>query len=178
MALPIGKTTGNFYFLEKMSPNHIEGFKANSKGIAGEREKYLQRVKETNLWLKRLLTYITSKDPNALIVIAADHGGYVGYDYTMQAYKKTNDKKLAQSIFGAALAIKWNREDFKEYEGGLVSSVNLFTSVFAYLAEDKRPLQHLQENGSYITLTEPAGLYRYINNNGEVVLEKADDIQD
>ena len=117
-----------------MSPNHIEGFKANSEGIEKEREKYLDRLKETNVWLTETIAHITKKDPGALIIIGADHGGYVGYEYTIQAYKKTDNPILARSIFGAALAIKWNRPDYKEYDGKLISSVNLFRTVFSYLS--------------------------------------------
>jgi hypothetical protein len=176
--LQIGNTKGNFYFLEKMSPNHIEGFKANSEGIKKEREKYLERLKETNVWLKEIITHINKQDPGALIIIGADHGGYVGYEYTIQAFKKTDNPVFARSIFGAALAIKWNRPDFKQYDGKLISSVNLFRTVFSYLSKDKKYLDHLQENSSYIRLTEPKGLYRYINDKGQAVFKKADELQD
>lgn len=178
MSLTINKDSGNFYFIEKMSPNHIQGFKSNSTGIAGERSKYLSRLEETNEWLKKIIRYIEAKDPDALIIIAADHGGYVGFDYTLQAYEKTTNPELVKSIFGAHLAIKWNNPAYKEYDVNLKSSVNLFRTVFSYLAQDKKYLENLQENSSYVRLNSPNGLYRYINDKGSAIFEEVDEIQD
>jgi hypothetical protein len=169
---------GNFYFIEAFMPGHINNSKASSEGVGGERERYLGNLKEANVFLKKVISVINEKDPGALVIIGADHGGFVGFEYTLQAQKKTADKALATSMFGAHLSIKWNRPDFMDYDTDLRSSVNLFRTVFSYLSKDKKYLSHLQENSSYIMLHEPAGLYRYIDDKGNIVFKKANGLQD
>ncbi len=102
-----------------------------------------------NVWLKNAITIIEKNDPNAIIIIGADHGGFVGFDYALEAQKKVTNPLLIQSIFGAKLAIKWNNSQHSEYDSKLKTSVNLFRIVFSFLSEDKTLLQHLQPDASY-----------------------------
>ena len=162
----------HFYFLEKMVPSHITGLKQYSAGSTQEREMYLERLKESNDWIRKTISRIGRHDPNALIIIAADHGGFVGFDYTLQSEYASTNPQLTKSVFGAMLAIKWNNPDFAGYDDGLKTSVNLFRTVFSVLAQDKKYLQHLQENGSYIKMLEPKGLHCVIDTNGKVTLHK------
>ncbi|KGO92569.1 hypothetical protein [Flavobacterium subsaxonicum] len=164
--------SGNFYFIEKMAPGHIHGLKVYSEGVQGEKDFYFDKLKSANIWLTKTIKLIESKDPNALIIIGADHGGFVGLEYTGQSTKKINNPTLVRAVFGAGLAIKWNNPAFTEYDGGLKSSVNLFRTVFAFLAKDKKYLDNLQENGSYINMSDPQGLHRLIDNDGNVVLQR------
>ena len=121
-----------------------------------------------------MVGHIIKNDPQAMIIIGADHGGFAGYGYMSEAFEtRTENPLLAKSIFGAQLAIKWNMSP-EGYDAALGSSVNLFRAVFARLAENKKYLKSTQDNGSYITLESPKGLYRYINNNGKPVFEKHD----
>ena len=119
-------------------------------------------------------------DPEAIIVIGADHGGFAGFKYTLQSLEKTENPDLVWSVFGAALAIKWNdnNNESNQYDKDLKSAVNLFRVLFSYLAEDKKYLDHVQDNSSYIHLSKPKGLYRYIDNRGNVVFEEAANVQD
>ena len=90
-----------------------------------------------------------NNDPNAIIIIGADHGGYVGFEFTFKPKIKSLIQQLLNSIFGAKLAIKWNDPNHTEYDAKLKTSVNLFRTVFSYLSEDKLLLNHLQPNTSY-----------------------------
>lgn len=174
--------TGNFFFIEKFTPGHIAVYKtagSNMKEeVEKEKDKYLSAVKEANIWLKDVLAYIQQNDPNAIVVIGADHGGFAGFAYSLQTDTKTTNKTLVNSMFGSLLAIKWNDSRHVEYDTDLKSSVNLYRILFSYLSQDKKYLDNLQDNSSYIHLKEPKGLYRYINDKGEVVFEKADHVQD
>lgn len=178
----IEEKSGNFIFIEKFTPGHIVNqtnkFVDAKKMVISEKERYLESVKKANAWLREVISYIESKDPEALIIIGADHGGFVGFPSTSEAEKKTGDKLLINSVFGTLLAVKWNNIQHTEYDHKLKSSVNIFRTVFSYLSQDKKYLDNLQDNSSYIYLKEPKGLYRYINNKGEVVFEKADHVQD
>jgi len=163
---------GNFYFLEKFSPGHIHGLKVHSVGAAKEKDIYLKELKVANEWLTKTITYIEEKDPGALIIIAADHGGFVGFDYATQSREYTKNKLLVNSVFGVAMAIKWNTPKHKEFDAQLATSVNLFRTVFSFLADDQKYLKYLQEDASYIRTEKPEGLYKYIDEKGNVVFDK------
>lgn len=164
--------SGNFYFIEKFKPGHIHGRREHSLGVEQEKQEYLQKLREANIWLKEVIAAIETSDPDGIIIIGADHGGFAGYKYTGESTIKTDDPELVRSIFGAMLAIKWNSNRAKEYDGELDTCVNLFRTLFAYLAHDKSYLEHSQEDGSYMRMTEPAGIYKYIDDEGNIVFEK------
>lgn len=163
--------SGNFYFVEKFTPGHITVYSRGTT-IEEEKEMYIKEIQKANAWLKNIVSYIDKADPDAIIIIGADHGGFTGFEHTLEAYKKTTDKNLIYSIFGAHLAIKWNSEKSGEYDKQLKTGINLFRIVFSFLAKEKKYLNSLQENSSYMILKEPKGIYRYINENGNVVFEK------
>ncbi len=138
-----------FFFIEKFDPGHIAVYESYSKGRKQERVEYLNKLKIANEWLREMVTYISEKDSTAIIIIGADHGGFVGFDYSKQAISKITDQKLLHSMFGAALAIKWNDDDHAKYDQKLKSSVNLFRTIFAFLGRDSQLLEHYQDDASY-----------------------------
>jgi len=163
----------NFYFIEKFLPSHIHNNKPESLGAEVEKSEYFKRLNEMNLWLKELISFIMAKDKNAMIIIGADHGGFVGYDYMGQSFeKRTSDRELVKSIFGAQLAIRWTTEKSREYDTRLKTGINLFRTVFSFLSEDKKYLDNMQENSSFMRLENNKGVYKYIGENGNVVFEK------
>jgi hypothetical protein len=162
---------GNFYFLEKMTPGHIAN-NPPSLGVDGERASYLQRIAIANTWLKSTVNFISQKDPDALIIIGADHGGYAGFEYMAKTEEVLKDTTLNKSMYGALLAIKWNNAEYAQYDSGLKTSVNLFRTVFSFLSENKGYLKNYQQDNSYMRTQRPAGLYKYINDNGQPVIEK------
>lgn len=169
---------GNFYFIESFDPGHIHNYEQHSQGVEGERARYLRKLKRANVFLTKLVTHINKNDPDAIVIIGADHGGYVGFAYSGQAEYPVNDSALINSMFGAHLSIKWNSPRFTEYDANLKSSVNLFRTVFSYLAHDKKYLNFSQDNSSYVRLKQPRELYKYIDDKGNIKFEKADDVQD
>ena len=143
------KGTNNFFFIEKFKPGHIGVYKNGNLGVERERIEYIKRLKLANDWLKQIVTFIEKNDSNSIVIIGADHGGFVGFAYTLQAQNKITDRNFLNSIFGAKLAIKWNDSHHTEYDAKLKTAVNLFRTVFSYLSEDKLLLKHLQSNTSY-----------------------------
>lgn len=143
------KKTSNFFFIEKFNPGHISNAKNPKSNVEKERIEYISGLQIANGWLKKTITIIEENDPNAIVIIGADHGGYVGFEYTSQAQNKITDGRLLNSIFGAKLAIKWNDSQHSAYDARLKTSVNLFRIVFSYLSEDKLLLNNLQPNTSY-----------------------------
>ena len=80
--------TNNFYFIEKTIPSHIAYIAPNSAGIEGEREQYLARLKTAEAWITALVDIIETYDENPMIIIVADHGGYVGLNYAKEIETK------------------------------------------------------------------------------------------
>ena len=164
----------NFYFLEKLLPSHIATFKSDQTTKDNERSKYLNRLQDANTWLQDIVQQIERVDPNALIIIAADHGGFVGWEYTMQTKNKTDDADKIKSIFSTLLAVKWPDNNPPEFHQELKTSVNLFRIVFAYLSDNPKLLEQLQPNRSYIKLSENGlyNVYEYIDENGTTVFKE------
>lgn len=166
---------GNFFFIEIFQPGHISTTEEASKGKVVEREQWLQKLDVANTKLKKIINLITENDPGAMIMIMADHGGFVGLDYTRQVYTKTSDPEIIYTTFGAKLAIKWPNGEAPEIDSHLESCVNVFRIMFSYLGEDEKYLRHLQKDGSYLILKEGAepGVYQYIDDNGNIIFKKA-----
>jgi hypothetical protein len=169
--MSLNRDSGNFYFIENFSPGHVSTYQVQSLGEQAEIDGHMKGLAKAELWLKATVSYIIKEDPNALIIIGADHGGFAGFTYAQEALNKIADKEHIYSIFGAQLAIKWNA-DVEDYDDNLKSGVNLFRILFSYLSKKKTYLNNLQDDGSYKLLKDPKGVYRYINDNEEIVFEK------
>jgi len=89
----------NFYFFEKLLPWHITVPKKSSRGTEKEREVYLENLKKSNEWIKELISLILENDAEALIVLSADHGGFVGMNSTSETLEKMTDRDKIYSIF-------------------------------------------------------------------------------
>lgn len=146
-------TEPQFYFIEKTIPGHIMYTEGPSLGAAGEREAYFERMATTDEWLKTLIGHIDRFDPGALIVIVADHGGFVGLDFYKEAENRRLDEAEAWSAFSSLLAIRWP-EGLQGDRLDIKSNVNLFRSLFSVLAQDPDLLNSLEDDGSYIPLYE------------------------
>ncbi|MEL6812660.1 MAG: hypothetical protein AAFP76_15125, partial [Bacteroidota bacterium] len=141
----------HFYFIEKTVPGHIRNNKWNTRGKEIEREKYLERMGFSDDWLEDLIELINQYDSNPLIVINADHGGYVGLDYLSELDERKLNAMETSSIFTVLMSVKWPNNDIPE---GLTmkTNVNLFRNIFYYLSEDKTLLESYQEDTPRFTI--------------------------
>ena len=167
------KDTSNFYFIEKIAPGHINTTAWGSDGKEQERLDYLKSLDIANTWLTKIISTIEAHDKNGLIVIVADHGGFVGMDYTIQSKEKQTDRDVVYSIFTSALAIKWTGEA-PDFDDKLKTNINLFRVLFSYLSEDKTYLDNLQDDSSFAVIEKgaPFGVYQLIDENGNVVFNR------
>lgn len=172
-SLTVAKQMPKFFFIEIFNPGHIHGNKSASLGIEGERELWIESMEMANERVTQTISTILKNDPKALIVIMADHGGYVGMEYTGQIYTKTQERDILYSIFSSNLAIHWP-DGKKRGETHLKSAVNVFRVLFSYLGNDNKLLEHTEDNSSYAVIKKdaPPGVYKYIDNAGHVVFEK------
>ncbi|CAM3457349.1 sulfatase-like hydrolase/transferase [Aequorivita lipolytica] len=169
-----------FFFIQVLKPAHINTTAGSSQGAAAERRQWIERLKESNKLMRKLIDEILKKDPEALIMILADHGGFVGLNYTGEGDAKTEDKAIINSIFSTNLTIHWPNNDVPEYDTKLKTPVNVFRILFSYLSENKKYLKNLQADESYICLTEGTepGVYKYIDSSGNYVFEKMEPKKD
>ncbi len=164
----------NFFFIEIFNPGHIINREVDSKGVAGEREHYIESLKESNKKLTELTKTILKNDPEALIVIMADHGGFVGMKSMEDAYIKTADPNIVNSMFSSILSIHWPNGEAPKFDDKLKTSVNLFRILVTYLSENPLYLANLQPDESYIIINfnAPKGIYEYLDTDGNVVFKK------
>ncbi|OAD90160.1 hypothetical protein A7A78_08060 [Aequorivita soesokkakensis] len=164
----------NFFFVEIFNPGHITNKLADSKGVEGEREHYIESLREANKKLTELTKTILANDPEALIIVMADHGGFVGMTNTSVSYTKNTSPDFVNSIFSTILAIHWPNGEVPEFDNKLKTSVNLFRILTAYLSKEPSYLANLQPDKSYIIINfdAPQGVYEYLDNEGNVVFNK------
>lgn len=168
--------SNNFYFIEKTIPSHIAYTQSSSAGIEKERIEYLQRLETASNWVKGLVTLIEDYDSNALIIIVADHGGYVGLTYTKEIENKQLTALETISVFSSLLAIKWPDQQVPA-ELNIESNVNLFRNVLSYLSEDEKLLDNLEEDKSYLPRYEGGKgvFYECINEDYKVVYKELEE---
>lgn len=139
------KNKPKFFFVEKLYPHHVD-FDGSSKEKL--RSIYLKRIELANIWLRKTIDLIVKNDPTGIIIIASDHGGWVGFENVDELFA-AKDKKLINSIFSNLVAVKWNSETHTDYDRGLQSNVNIFRILFSYLSEDINLLKHLEKDSSF-----------------------------
>ncbi|WP_299128918.1 hypothetical protein [uncultured Winogradskyella sp.] len=145
-----------FFFIEKLLPHHV-GFGKTEASVIEERTNYLRRIKDVNLWLKEIINYISDRDKDGIIIILADHGGWVGLKSFNHLYS-TEDSSLIKSTFGNIAAIKWSGYLTSNYDKDLRTNVNLFRVLFAVLSDNTKYLENLEDDSSYNVKLNSFGL--------------------
>ncbi len=163
-----------FFFIELFSPGHVTSHQNESKGKEVEKEEYLKKLADANKKMEALISMIRAKDPDGLILIMGDHGGYVGFDYMLELQEKQTDRDLIYSAFSTQLSIFWPHGEAPIYDTQLKTTINTFRILFAYLGDRPAYLENLQEDASYSIILKGAtkGIYKLVNEWGEVVFEK------
>ncbi|MBO6632394.1 MAG: hypothetical protein JJ936_12730, partial [Psychroserpens sp.] len=126
--------------------------------------------------LRKTITHIEKNDDNALIVVLADHGGWLGVSNYDQKFT-TRDETELNSIYSVLAAIKWNGYDHEDVDLSFRSNVNLFRILFAALSEDKTYLEDLEDDSSYNLLKDSMyfnAVNQVIDSDGNFVFNKLD----
>ena len=163
-----------FFFIELFDPGHISAFKKQSTGVENEKRWWKMKLDTANVKLTRILTQIEREDPDALVVLLSDHGGFVGLEYMQQLRTKTQNRDDIYSGFSALMAVKWPVYNELSQEINIKTGVNVFRNIFAFLANDKTYLKHMEEDASFHIIDAGAskGVYQYINSEGTVVFKR------
>ena len=170
------KAVSKFFFVEFFNPGHIANSTSETEGAEVEKTKWLKRLDAANKTLTEMIKMIHELDPEGLVIILSDHGGYLGLDYAMEIYSPMDERDKIYSIFGSNLSIKWPNNKAPEFDNQLKTTVNVFRILFSYLGEDKKYLDNLQSDSSYslIFYDAPTGPYECINEAGDVRFVKYD----
>lgn len=164
----------NFFFIEFFNPGHIHNHEKTSLGREEERRLWIESLQRAENTVLTITNAILEKDPNALIIVMADHGGFVGMDFSGETYNLTKDRDLIYSIFSSQLSIHWPYKNPPDFDGNLKTPVNLFRILFAYLGENSKYLNTLEPNESFVIIRKgaPKGIYQYLNEEGAVAIKK------
>ena len=103
------------------------------------------------------------RDPNALIIINGDHGGF-GYGF----YGWAENEVVAGvpvnltvlDHMGVLLAIRWP-SDSPAYDAEIKTNVNLFRHIFRYLGEDDGILEASVPDDGYLFM-EPKTVFQVL----------------
>ncbi|WP_299111784.1 sulfatase-like hydrolase/transferase [uncultured Winogradskyella sp.] len=164
-----------FVFIQLLKPWHIKSKKKNSSNDKDiERQEWLKNLEEANTILRSTIELIKKHDNNALVIIASDHGGYVGFNYASEADAMTKDRDLIYSIYSSQLSIHWPNNNIPSFNDKFKTSVNVFRLLFTYLSKNNAYLEHLEADVSYKVLRHGVsdGIYEYINEDDQVILKE------
>jgi hypothetical protein len=124
-----------FIYMHSNLPLHSQN---SGACLPDEIDRYKTRLSSANFEMQEDINMIIEHDPEAIIIVAGDHGPYLTKDcYVMRGYDISEISRLdLQDRFGTFLAIRWPTEDFSEYDDIIVLQ-DLFPSIFAYLFKDE-----------------------------------------
>ncbi len=109
-----------------------------------------ERLVKANITMKNDVEMIIQKDPEAIIIVAGDHGPYLtkncvgtGDNYDISDISRYD----VQDRYGTFLAIKWPTANFSKYDNICVLQ-DLFPVIFAFLFEDEKLLESRVETST------------------------------
>ena len=129
-----------FQYIHVFFPSHVKN-KLLALGECNEDaevKKYASRVAKTGIYLQSQIDDIIGRDPDAIVVIASDHGPLISRTCSFDSYINTVSEYRDRA--GALMAIRWSKNYDGRYDDRIISGVNLFRYVLASLAEDEAPL--------------------------------------
>ncbi len=121
-------------------PNHSQN---SGACLPDETDLFRDRLEEANHQMNRDLETLLSNDPEAIIIVAGDHGPYL----TKNCYETGGHYDISeitrldiQDRFGTFLAIRWPDGDFSGYDDITVLQ-DIFPAISAYLFNDRKFLE-------------------------------------
>jgi hypothetical protein len=129
-----------FIYMHSNLPTHSQ----NSGACRPNETKLFQkRLRAANIEMGQDIDWILGNDPNAIVIIAGDHGPYLTKNcfVTADGFDPSEVSRLdIQDRHGTFLAIRWPTGDFTDYDDITVLQ-DLFPAVFAYLYQDTTLLE-------------------------------------
>ena len=111
--------------------------------LDNETELYNNRLYEANKEMKEDISIIIENDPNAILILAGDHGPYLTKNCfsTNGIYDSSEISRVdIQDRFGTFLAIRWPSDDYRLYDD-IVVLQDIFPVIFSFIYQDETLLQ-------------------------------------
>ncbi len=141
-----------FTYVHLLSPGHSLRTKQTEGELRIFREKFVPKIRNANDFLEKMIQYLVERDPNALIIINADHGsfglGWVG-PAKKELFQGVPENLTALDHMGVLLAIRWP-DGPPTYQPDVQSNVNLFRLIFAFLGDNEGILKTKVPDHGYL----------------------------
>lgn len=125
-----------FTYMHTLSPGHSQN---SGVCLPDETELFAERLQEANQEMTQDIETLLANDPNAVIVVAGDHGPYLTKNCNAldNFYPASEIDRLdIQDRYGAFLAIRWPSDDFSEYDEITVTQ-DILPAILAWMYEDR-----------------------------------------
>jgi hypothetical protein len=137
-----------FIYAHTLLPAHSQN---SGSCLPNEVQLFKEKLLRGNLEMRQDVEMIIENDPDAVVIVAGDHGPYLTKNCieTSDSYDISEISRLdIQDRFGTFLAIRWPTEDFDEYDDITVLQ-DVFPAIFAYLFQDPRLLEAKVESATF-----------------------------
>jgi hypothetical protein len=130
-----------FIYMHSWYPGH-----SSNTGVCrhNETEMFKKRLFDANIEMKQDVEAIIANDPEAIIIIAGDHGPTLTKNCTILGkddYKLSEISRLdIQDRFATFLAIRWPTKDFEQYDDSGILQ-DMFPAIFSYIFKNPKLLK-------------------------------------
>lgn len=159
-----------FIYMHSSLPGHSQN---SGACLSDETDRFKKRLMSANLEMKQDIKKIIDNDPEAIIIVAGDHGPYLTKNCaSLHVYDGSDIARLdIQDRFGTFLAIRWPTQDFEKFDD-IVVLQDLFPAIFAYLFDDERFLESKIESSTFSPVVKVRNgiIIRGINRNEPLFL--------
>jgi hypothetical protein len=125
-----------FVYSHSNKPDHSQN---SGACLENEIELYKERLAIANNEMQNDVNILIKNDPEAIIIIASDHGPYLTKNCTRTSgvYDISAISRLdIQDRYGTFLAIRYPTEEFTDYDDILILQ-DIFPVIFAYIYQDE-----------------------------------------
>lgn len=155
----------HFLYIHMGKPGHSPTIKQTSEEMASFRNGYIQRIQSAEGSIRQFVQRIVKSDPNALIIISADHGsrglGEYAWGQDSEVLNGKSEDLIALDHLGVLQAIRWPG-GAKNYDQEIQTNVNLFRYIFSYLSEKDDLILTKVEDHSYLLKDDDRGKDRVL----------------
>jgi 60Kd inner membrane protein len=130
-----------FLFTHFSIPGHAPNLENKRSTFEAHAKDFGKNLKTANLHMTTLIHSIIENDPNAIIILAGDHGPFLmgkSMKFHLTAEKDLSKERFLDA-YSTFLAVRWPE---KSEEREILILQNLFFSVFSYLYEDDDVLNY------------------------------------
>jgi hypothetical protein len=124
-----------FIYMHSSLPGHSQN---SGACLSDETDRFIKRLTNANLEMQQDIKRIIDNDPEAIIIVAGDHGPYLTKNCaSLNEYEESEISRLdIQDRFGTFLAIRWPTRDFEKFDD-IVVLQDLFPVVYAYIFNNR-----------------------------------------